>query len=64
MKAVNNILLIDKREKDFLVANGVRFGENGISKTVASGKRATYYLTESDDNKELHEQYLKSIIAK
>lgn len=61
---MNIILLINKKEKDFLVANGVTFGENGISKTVSGGKRATYYLTESFVNKKLHKKYLEMIIAK
>lgn len=47
----------------FLKKNGVRFGENGISKTVASGRKATYYLTESRDNMILHKQYQNNIIT-
>lgn len=49
---------------EYLVKNGVSFGENGISKTVSSGKKASYYLTESFENKKLHKKYLQTIIAK
>lgn len=58
------ILQINKKEKDYLIKNGVSFGENGISKTVSGGKKATYYLTEAWDNMKLHNKYQKSIIAK
>lgn len=61
---MNIILKITKKEVDFLTKRGVKYGENGISKTVAGGKKATYYLTESVRNMRLHEKYLDKIIVK
>jgi len=45
---------------EYLVTNGVRFGEGGISHTVARGRR-TYYLCMSGRNRWLHRQYSNMI---
>ena len=55
------IIKIDKNEKDFLESKNIPFGENGISHTVARGKKITYYLCESVRNKQLHKEYQKMI---
>lgn len=49
---------------EFFVKNGVPFGYEGISKTVANGKKATYYVCENRKNMKLHNKYQESIIAK
>lgn len=51
-----NILPITKKEMEFLVKNGVKFGENGISHTTSRHRR-NYYLCMSRHNKKLHEEY-------
>ena len=48
---------------EFLPFNGVPFGYEGISHTIARGRR-TYYLCESSRNKKLHNDYEKSIGTK
>ena len=55
-KKGNLLIRISKREKDYLVKNGVRFGENGIFHTIARHRR-TYYLTESKRNLKLLKKY-------
>lgn len=41
---------------EYLVSNGVNFGEGGISHTDSRHRR-TYYLTESSKNMKLHTEY-------
>lgn len=48
---------------EYLVENGVPFGENGISRTN-SRKRKNYYLCMSFRNTKLHEKYNKMIMSK
>ena len=50
------ILPISKKEMEFLVLYGVKFGENGISHTT-SRHRKNYYLCMSRKNTELHRKY-------
>ena len=47
------IELLSQKEIKYLVSNGVKFGENGISHTLGNGKKSTYYLTESNKNMKL-----------
>ena len=58
------ILLISRDEKDYLVAHGVREGRNGISHTIAKGRKRTYYLCESEWNIEKLNKYRKNKIVK
>ena len=51
------MIRITKQERDWLVKNGVKLGDNGISHTVARHRR-TYYLTESKKNMEIYNRYL------
>lgn len=62
-KKENIIVLITQYEKDYLVNHGVKFGENGISKTISS-RRPKYYLAETYNNLSLLKKYRKEIIAK
>ena len=57
------IIKITKSGMEFLTSNGVPFGYEGISHTIARGRR-TYYLCESSRNKKLHNDYEKSIGTK
>ena len=57
------IIPITKQERDYLVKNGVRYGENGISKT--KGHYKNYYLCTSRNNMILLNQYSrKNIVTK
>ena len=58
------ILLISRDEKDYLVAHGVREGRNGISHTIAKGRKRTYYLCESEWNMEKLNKYRETKIVK
>lgn len=59
------IIKINKDEVQWLRNNhNIKFGYGGLSKTVASGRKATYYLTESRYNLKLHNKYQESLIAK
>lgn len=44
--------------------HNVKFGYGGFSKTVGTGRKATYYLAESRYNMKLHREYQKNLIAK
>lgn len=47
---------------EYLTSHGVKFGENGISRTSSCHNRLhTYYLCESTFNIQVHEDYLMSI---
>lgn len=50
------MIKIDKKERDWLVKNGVCTGNNGISRTYAHYKH--YYLCESFKNLTLHDKYI------
>ena len=60
---VNIILPISKNEMEFLVKNGVKFGEDGISHTT-SRHRKNYFLCMSRKNAELHQKYEDMIYHK
>ena len=60
---VNIILPISKNEMEFLVKNGVRFGEDGISHTTSRHRR-NYFLCMSRKNMELHRKYENMIYHK
>ena len=47
------MIKITKRELDYLLANNVKYGEYGIMSTVGSGKKKTYYVTETPKVKTL-----------
>ena len=54
------MIKITKKECDYLNKEcGVRFGENGISRTY--GHTHTYYLCESERNKKLLRRYYEKI---
>ena len=59
-KVCINIINITKSEMEYLTSRGVPFGYEGISHTIARGRR-TYYLCESYSNMKKHKQYEKSI---
>lgn len=40
------MIKIDKRQRDYLLNNGFKFGEH-IHRTVGKGNKKTYYATES-----------------
>lgn len=63
-KGVITIVLITKAEKDYLVDHGVRMGSGGVSHTVPTGKKRTYYLCESSYNMNKLANYRKNKIAK
>lgn len=46
MKEVKNIVKISKSEMEYLVQNGVKFGENGLVKTK-SHHRKSYFVAET-----------------
>lgn len=46
MKEVKNIVKISKAEMEYLVQNGVKFGENGLAKTK-SHHRKSYFVAET-----------------
>ena len=46
MKEVKNIVKISKSEMEYLVKNGVKFGENGLVKTK-SHHRKSYFVAET-----------------
>lgn len=46
---------------EYLVGNGVPFGENGITHTTARHRR-TYYMSETKRNSILLNDYRKSIV--
>lgn len=46
MKEVKNIVKISKSEMEYLVQNGVKFGENGLAKTK-SHHRKSYFVAET-----------------
>lgn len=46
---------------EYLASKGVPFGYEGVSHTVAKGKKITYYLCESVRNRHLHKEYQKMI---
>ena len=58
------IVLISKDDKNYLVAHGVREGSNGISHTIAKGRKRTYYLCESEWNMKKLNKYRKNKIVK
>jgi hypothetical protein len=58
---VKIILLINKKETEFLETKGVHFGENGISSTGKVNGRHKYYLCESSKNMGFHHEYEKLI---
>ena len=58
------IVLISRTEKDYLVAHGVREGNNGISHTIPTGKQRTYYLCESEYNMNKLREYRAKTIVK
>lgn len=45
---------------EYLTSKGVPFGYDGISHTIARGRR-TYYLCESYANMKIHRNYEKEI---
>lgn len=47
---------------EYLKSNGVKFGENGISKTHSKNSGNTYYATESRYIKNLIEKFRKEKI--
>lgn len=57
-----NMIKIDKKERDWLVNNGVRIGGEGISRTYSNYKH--YYLCESKFNMAMHKKYLDTHIIK
>lgn len=54
------MIKINKKEKEYLVSNGVPYGENGVS---ISGNRRSFYLCESQRNINLLNQYKKLITS-
>lgn len=58
-----DILPISKKEMEFLVKQGVRFGEDGISHTTSRHRRK-YYLCMSRRNNKLHEEYIAMLYGK
>lgn len=56
------MIKIDKKERDWLVNNGVRIGGEGISRTYSNYKH--YYLCESKFNMAMHKKYLDTHIIK
>lgn len=48
---------------EFLVKQGVRFGEDGISHTTSRHRRK-YYLCMSLHNYKLHEEYIAMLYGK
>lgn len=49
---------------EYLVKNGVRYQENGISVTHSKHSGKTWYLTETANNMRLLNKYRKNIISK
>lgn len=54
---------VSKKEMEFLVKNGVGFGEHGIVATTSKHSGRNYYLTESKRNITLLEKFRKSRIT-
>lgn len=57
------MIKITKAEMEHLQNKGVRFGDGGMSHTVARHRR-TYYLTESRRNLKMLNEYRKGHIVK
>lgn len=56
------MLKISKEAMEYLVAHGVKFGENGISRTNSCHqKRHTYYLCTSKNNMQVLREYERLI---
>ena len=63
MKGQNgNMVSISKREMRFLLANGVKFGENGLKHTTARHRR-NYFLCMTPENAKLHEKFNRMVIV-
>lgn len=56
------MIKITKDEMNYLVSNGVKWGENGISHTYT--KYHHYYMTESQKNIRLLKNYRESRLVK
>ena len=64
MKVVKKIVKISKKEMEYLVSKGLKFGTNSegdLHKTISNVK--TYYLTESKYAMRLLNEYRKSRIV-
>lgn len=46
----------------FLLANGVKFGENGLKHTTARHRR-NYFLCMTPENSKLHEKFNRMVIV-
>ena len=46
----------------FLLANGVKFGENGLKHTTARHRR-NYFLCMTPENAKLHEKFNRMVIV-
>lgn len=57
-----NMVSISKREMRFLLANGVKFGENGLKHTTARHRR-NYFLCMTPENSKLHEKFNRMVIV-
>ena len=56
------MIKIDKKERDWLVNNGVRVGSEGVSRTYSHYKH--YYLCENKHNMIMHKKYIDSHTSK
>jgi hypothetical protein len=56
------IVKISKLEMEYLIKNGIKFGENGMCYTTSRHRR-NYYLTESNKNMSLLNEYRKNSVA-
>lgn len=56
------MIKIDKKERDWLVNNGVRVGSEGVSRTYSHYKH--YYLCENKHNMLMHKKYIDSHTSK
>lgn len=52
---------ITKKEMEYLVSKGVKFGEGGICKTTSHHNTKHYFLCESRWNMQKHYEYEKKI---
>ena len=57
------ILPISKKEMEFLVSQGIKYGEDGIIHTTARHRR-NYFLCMSDTNIKLHQKYENMLYKK
>lgn len=65
MKAVSKIVKLNNyNEVKYLLSEGVKYGDDGISRTHSKHSGTTYLLCEAPKNLKFLENYRKSLITR